>query len=197
MSTTTCDPVLGDPAAMATADVLRAASGGDPAAWAELIHRYTPVVRARMRRFPLQESDRNDIAQIAWMRLAENVGRLHTPEHVGGWLATVVTRECTALCGREGRTTAMTDWAAAALVSPVTGPEEAAVDADLARLLWAAVDRLPPARRDLVRALFAQDTRPYAEISRLTGIPVGGIGPTRGRAIEQLRAMLTPELLAS
>ena len=190
---TTCDtPIAEQP----TTDVLHAAATGDRAAWAELIRRYTPLLRSRMARFPLQETDRKDVAQITWMRLAEHIDRLHTPEHLGGWLATVVARECAAVCGRDGRTTVMPEWTAATLVSPTTGPEDAVVDADLARTLWGAVDQLPPARRDLVRALFTEEARPYAEISRQTGIPIGGIGPTRGRAMRQLRGMLSGDLLA-
>ena len=39
--------------------------------------------------------------------------------------------------------------------------------------------------------MFTAETRPYAEISRDSGIPIGSLGPTRARALHQLRRMLT------
>ena len=38
--------------------------------------------------------------------------------------------------------------------------------------------------------MFNQDTHRYTEISRDTGIPIGSLGPTRARALRQLRRML-------
>ncbi|MBV8992111.1 MAG: hypothetical protein JO287_00070 [Pseudonocardiales bacterium] len=42
----------------------------------------------------------------------------------------------------------------------------------------------------LLQALFTEHSRPYAEVARLIGIPAGGIGPTRARALAQLRDMI-------
>lgn len=173
-----------------TAEVLRAAAGRDPVAWAELVRRYTPVVRARTAPFGLQQADRLDVAQTAWLRLAQHIDRIHTPEHLGGWLATTVTRECLQLRRAQARTVAGGEQVGVAVRDPAPGPEDATVAADVARRLWRAVAALPPARRELVRALFAQPGASYAEIARATGMPVGGIGPTRGRALRDLRRLL-------
>jgi DNA-directed RNA polymerase specialized sigma24 family protein len=67
------------------------------------------------------------------------------------------------------------------------GPEQHALDAETARILRGLVADLPAHQRTLVQALFAEDPRPYAEVARTTGIPIGGIGPTRARALQQLR----------
>ncbi|MGH3985148.1 MAG: hypothetical protein ACRDST_21275 [Pseudonocardiaceae bacterium] len=56
--------------------------------------------------------------------------------------------------------------------------------------MWKFVDELPPRRRTLLRALFADNPRPYAELARTVGIPLGGIGPTRARDLRQLRDKL-------
>jgi RNA polymerase sigma factor (sigma-70 family) len=171
-------------------DIIRAAAAGDQQAWAEIVRRYTPVVRTRMRPYRLQEADRLDVMQTVWMRLVENLDRLHTPAHLGGWLATVVARECQ-LAGRNaGRTRATSDHMELTAADPGAGPEQLAVDGAIARRLWGAVAELPASRRALIRALFCDDAHSYAEIARDTGVPIGGIGPTRGRAVRQLRALL-------
>ena len=43
------------------------------------------------------------------------------------------------------------------------------------------------ARRDLLLLLLADPPLQYSEISARLGIPVGSIGPTRARALDQLR----------
>jgi RNA polymerase sigma factor (sigma-70 family) len=174
--------------------LIRAAAAGDSAAWAELIRRYTPLVRSRMASYRLQEADRLDVAQTVWLRLAENLPRLRTPAHLGGWLATVVARECQLLRRRAARSVVAGDLMTHVVADPAAGPDDLVADSDLACRLWSVVEKLPPPRRRLVRALFADEPQTYAEISRTTGIPIGGIGPTRGRAMRQLRTMLADDV---
>jgi DNA-directed RNA polymerase specialized sigma24 family protein len=50
-----------------------------------------------------------------------------------------------------------------------------------------ALDRLPVHPRLLLRALMADPAPKYATISRALEVPVGSIGPTRGRALARLR----------
>ncbi|MGH3988112.1 MAG: RNA polymerase sigma factor, partial [Pseudonocardiaceae bacterium] len=56
--------------------------------------------------------------------------------------------------------------------------------------LRSLVAELPLRGRTLLQALFSDSPPPYAEIARITGIPVGSMGPTRARALRQLRRML-------
>jgi hypothetical protein len=35
--------------------------------------------------------------------------------------------------------------------------------------------------------LFADDPRPYAEVARATGIPIGSLGPSRARLLDRVR----------
>jgi DNA-directed RNA polymerase specialized sigma24 family protein len=65
---------------------------------------------------------------------------------------------------------------------------EAHLDAAACRAaVTRALDSLPPRHRDLMRALFDEAAGSYHEIARDLGIPVGSIGPIRGRCLEQLR----------
>ncbi len=169
--------------------LLRRVADGRPGAWAELVVRYTPLLRSRAASYRLQEADALDVMQVTWVRLAENIGRIHTPEHLGGWLATVVSRECQRVV-RERRRLVPTEGVGETGVCHRPGPEQHVVDGDLAGRVRAAVAALPPRRRDLVLALFADERRPYARIARDLGLPVGSLGPTRARTLNELRRML-------
>jgi DNA-directed RNA polymerase specialized sigma24 family protein len=86
--------------------------------------------------------------------------------------------------------TAPVDGLANTLTDPATGRERTVLDAETAQAVRALIAELPPRRRALIHAMFNPDTRRYTEISRDTGIPIGNLGPTRDRALRQLRRML-------
>jgi DNA-directed RNA polymerase specialized sigma24 family protein len=98
-------------------------------------------------------------------------------------------RECLQIL-RHTKQTATVDYLADTLTDPAAGPERTALDAETAQEVRALVAQLPPRRRALIHAMFNQDTRRYTEISRDIGIPIGSLGPTRARALRQLRRML-------
>jgi DNA-directed RNA polymerase specialized sigma24 family protein len=50
-----------------------------------------------------------------------------------------------------------------------------------------ALAQLTPRERQLIAILTADPPAPYAEISARLGIPVGSIGPSRGRCLDKLR----------
>lgn len=170
-------------------DLLRRARTGDQGAWNALVRRYTPLLRARIAGWRLQEADAFDVAQTTWMRLAENIHRIHTPAHLGGWLATVVSREAQRVARGRARAVPVAD-AVLLTPDPAPGPEQRAVDGDVQRVLRGAVAELPPRRRELLLALFADDRSPYADIARRLGVPIGTIGPTRARMLGDLRRAL-------
>jgi RNA polymerase sigma factor (sigma-70 family) len=176
--------------ARSTADLLARACDRDPQAWDEIMHRYGGVVLAKVRSFGMQEADALDAVQTTWLRLAENCHRIQFPEQLGGWLATTAARECLRILRHQALHTPTPHEVAQWEADPSVSPEQHAVDADTAARLWSLVATLPTRRQRLIRELFLNDPRPYAEIARTTGIPTGGIGPTRARALSQLRRRL-------
>lgn len=173
------------------ADLLQRASDRDPAAWNEIVRRYSGVVSAKVRSFGLQDADALDAVQMTWLRLAENCHRIQMPERLGGWLATTAARECLRILRHQAQQTPTPhDATAERLADPSVGPEQHVVDADTAQRLWSLVATLPPRRRTLLQQLFIDNPPPYSEVARNTGIPPGGIGPTRARALTQLRRRL-------
>jgi RNA polymerase sigma factor (sigma-70 family) len=179
-------------AADSVSDLLLRIRKGDAAAWDEILRRYGKLVSATVRSFRLQEADALDAVQMTWLRLAENAHRVQFPERLNGWLATMARRECLHILHQAKRLPALIDVDVIpdTVANPSVDPEHRVVDADTERILRELVAELSPRRRTLVAMLFADNPLPYAEVARAAGIPPGGIGPTRARALRQLRDKL-------
>ncbi|MGH3939297.1 MAG: RNA polymerase sigma factor [Pseudonocardiaceae bacterium] len=172
-------------------DLLSRARNGEPDAWAEIVRRYSNVVFATVRSFRLQDADVLDAVQMTWLRLAENVHRVQAPDRLAGWLATTARRECLHILRQQARhAPTLVDAVEVNVVDPGIGPEQRVIDGDVKRVLWRLVAELPPRRRILLRALFTDNPCTYTEVARTAGISPGGIGPTRARALKQLRLRL-------
>ena len=166
---------------------LSCTSDGDPIVWDDVLRRYGNLVYATVRSFQLQDADVLDAVQMTWLRLAENAHQVQFPERLGGWLATTARRECLRILRQPNPAP---DLLPDAVPDRSVGPEQRVIDADTTRRLWNIVAELPPRRRTLLRALFTDHPRPYGEVARTAGIPQGAIGPTRARALRQLRVRL-------
>jgi RNA polymerase sigma factor (sigma-70 family) len=179
------------------ADLLLRVRDGDPAAWKKIVYRYGKLVSTTVRSFRLQEADALDAVQMTWLRLAENAHRVQFPEKLGGWLATTARRECLRILRQAKPAPDLTNMTPETVAEPSVGPEQRVVDADTARTLWNLVAELSPRRKTLLQALFTDSPHSYAEVAHTAGIPLGAIGPTRARALRQLRDKLNEHELGS
>jgi RNA polymerase sigma factor (sigma-70 family) len=168
-------------------DLLQGIINGDSSAWDEILRRYGRLVSTTVRSFRLQEADALDAIQTTWLRLAENAHRVQHPERLAGWLATTARRECLRSLRHAKTGPNFTDWALETVSDPSAGPEQRAIEASITGMLRDLIDELPPLRRNLIQMLFTDNPWSYAEIAHVAGIPLGGIGPTRARALRQLR----------
>ncbi|MGH3856002.1 MAG: RNA polymerase sigma factor [Pseudonocardiaceae bacterium] len=181
---------IGADATDRVADLLLEISDGDATAWDEILHRYSKLVAKTVRSFRLQEADALDAIQMTWLRLAENADRVQFPERLGGWLTTTARRECLHILRQSKLGPNLTGVAPETVPDPSAGPEQRAIDANTTRTLRNLIDELSPHRRTLLRMLFTDNPCSYDKVARITGIPLGGIGPTRARALRQLRDKL-------
>ncbi len=163
---------------------------GDAAAWDEIFRRYGKLVSSTVRSFRLQEADALDAVQMTWLRLAENAHRVQFPERLGGWLATTARRECLHILRQVKPVPGLVDITPDTVADTSVGPEQHVIEADTAQTLRKLVAELSPRRRTLVQMLFTDHPCSYAELAQTAGIPAGGIGPTRARALRQLRDKL-------
>ena len=172
------------------ADLLRRLGDGDPTAWEEIVGRYGELVSATVRTFRLQDADQLDATQTTWLHLAEHAHQIRHPERLGGWLVTTTRRICLRIVNSPKHRMDLFDPVVDTVADPFADPEQRIIDADSTRRLWNFVSELSPRRQALIRVLFTEHSRSYTEVARLAGIPAGGIGPTRARALAQLRAKL-------
>jgi RNA polymerase sigma factor (sigma-70 family) len=163
------------------------ARAGDAAAWDALVDRYLPLVTAVIRRLRLSPADADDVNQTVWLRLVEHLDTLREPRALPGWLATTARHEGLRLIKRRARDLPV-DPAGTTFDTPdVADPGDALVQDLRSQALREAMLDLPEQRRELLLLLLADPPLSYDEISARLGIPRGSIGPTRARALEQLR----------
>jgi RNA polymerase sigma factor (sigma-70 family) len=74
-------------------------------------------------------------------------------------------------------------------------PDEVVLREDRRRVLWGHVQSLPERCRQLLRVVAFADRPDYAQIADALGMPVGSIGPTRGRCLAKLRQELAADPL--
>jgi DNA-directed RNA polymerase specialized sigma24 family protein len=61
------------------------------------------------------------------------------------------------------------------------------------RVLWRHFTTLPDRCQRLLRVVALAERPDYAQVAESLGMPVGSIGPTRGRCLAKLRAALTAD----
>src|SRR5690348_55279 len=171
--------------------LVRRAAEGDRRAWERLVSQYERLIWSITVEFKLVESDAADVAQTTWLRLLEHIDRIEHPDRVGSWLAATARNECLrSLAARKrvvlGHEDAESDGVAA------HGPEidEGLLAAERAQVVRDALSRLPRRWQRLLEMLMADPPASYADISDELELPIGSIGPTRGRCLARLRVLL-------
>ena len=168
-----------------------AAQDGDRRAVDLLIDRYASVVWATARSFRLGEADVHDAVQNTWLRMIEHLGDLRDADRLPGWLATTARRECLSIVRQGRREVVGLDPAVVESVEAGTpDPERAVIERSMGALLWARVAELPPTGRVMVTTLTGADAPSYQEFARVSGMPIGSIGPRRMRYLRRLRGVL-------
>lgn len=175
------------------AELLRLAAAGDEDAWYALVERYSPLLAGVVAGYRLGAAARQDVVQVVWLRLVENLTGLRTPEALPQWLVTTARREAVRVA-RAQRTVAVDpDLLARTAQTTLPGgavdpdPESLMLQEERRLLLLAALAELPDAYRRLLLQFVADPPPSYAEVARRLGVPVGSIGPQRRRALDRLR----------
>jgi RNA polymerase sigma factor (sigma-70 family) len=172
-----------------TADLVYAAADGDSSAWDELVDRYARLVWSVARGFSLSTADAADVSQTTWLKLVEHLGKLREPDHLGGWLATTARHECLRILRKSGREIVVDDIDVDRESGEPT-PEAVLLDSERDRLVWLSLGEIPQRCQLLLRALADAPPASYLELSAALKMPIGSIGPTRSRCLDQLRKRL-------
>jgi len=169
------------------------ATEGEQAAWDEIVERFAPLVWSICRRFRLSDADAHDVGQNVWLRLVEYLPSLREPAALPGWLATTTRRECL----RVQRVSWQHEKQLGQPDIDLPADEETtqvdrwlmADERDSA--LRTAFAQLGQRCQQLLAMLMRDPPEPYAKISTDLSIPVGSIGPSRARCLDQLRGSPT------
>jgi RNA polymerase sigma factor (sigma-70 family) len=172
------------------AGLVRAASAGDRAAWDALVDRFASTVWAIARAHRLNAADAADVSQTTWLRLLEHLDRIQHPERVGAWLATTARRESLHVLRVAGRQIPNgDDFDVLPDTGAATAPDRGLIRSERVQLVTELVEKLPVRSQLLLRLLSADSPLSYRDISEALSMPIGSIGPTRARALEQLRKL--------
>jgi RNA polymerase sigma factor (sigma-70 family) len=177
-------------------DLVDRARQGDDSAWKDLVHRFAPLVWSICRRSGLANADCEDVSQSIWLRLVEALPGLREPGALPGWLVTTTRRECVRVARmvRSRNFRERTDIGDVDEVADeeIPAADQRLVEGELNAVLRTAFAQLEPRCQQLLVLLMQTPQIPYVEISAMTGMPTGGIGPTRARCLAKLRQ--TPAL---
>jgi RNA polymerase sigma factor (sigma-70 family) len=176
-------------------ELVQAAAAGDQAAWTALVTAHTALLRRVAAGYRLSDAQVDDVVQTAWLRLVEHVAGLRSPEKVTGWLVTTVRRECLTLL-RAAQREQPQDSDLDGFWGSVDGVEDDVVREEECRRVRGAVRRLPERQRQVVTLLTWAPELDYRQVGSSLAMPVGSIGPTRGRALVRLREMLEAPVAA-
>lgn len=181
------------PTAIREADdavLIRACRRGDEKAWEILVRRYRRLIFSIPIAYRLGPADADEIFQRVTVKLFSHLGSVRKSDRLAAWLSVTARRECQAYI-RAGRRWDRLEE---------SGPGEPAADpVDVAQALVAvesqhalalAFERLDPACRALLGALYLEEPAPsYQQLATRLGRPIGSLGPTKSRCLEKLRRL--------
>jgi RNA polymerase sigma factor (sigma-70 family) len=172
------------------ADSFRAYRDGDEDALADLVRLLSPVLWQVVRAAGLDRLAAEDVVQTTWLALVRSRDSISDPQAVAGWLCTSARREAWRVSKVGSRTLPAEDEALARRLPDAPAPEQQVVLDDTHARLWDCLNLLDERCQRLLRIVAVEARPSYTEVAEELGMPVGSIGPTRGRCLEKLRREL-------
>jgi RNA polymerase sigma-70 factor (ECF subfamily) len=179
-------------------ELIRRARAGDQDAFAELIMMHADRIYGALRRFGLEASEADEVAQEVFVRAWRGLARFEERARFSTWLYRIAFNEAQRRLSLRPppRAEAYADGddpTAALPESPELGPESRTLDLEFQRTLEDALDQLPAEWRAAVvlRDIEGLSTHEAAEIA---GVGEAAFKSRLHRGRMQLRALLEPYL---
>lgn len=174
------------------AQLVRDTLNGRETAYAQLVARYMNIVVGhiynRIQDYHLAE----DLAQDAFCKAYASLASLISPEKFGSWLLVIARHTCMDWL-RTSRQAVSLDDLREAGHEPVAhsnpGVVDAAMDAEIDRLILEEIQRLRPDYRDII-VMKHIDKLSYKQIAELLGMTVSAVGEKLSRIRQILRKRL-------
>ena len=172
--------------------LLRRYRDGDEDALGELIALLTPILWHTVRAQRLDRDAAEDVLQTTWLALVRSTSTIAEPNAVLQWLLVTARREAWRVVRQADRVEARDLDPDELTTTPDLVPDQVLDRADQRRL-WQHVQQLPERCRRLLRVIAFADRPDYASVAESIGMPIGSVGPTRGRCLAKLRAQLSAD----
>jgi RNA polymerase sigma factor (sigma-70 family) len=171
-------------------ELIQACRQGDSQAWERLLDRYERLVFSIPLSYGLSVEDAADVAQITFTILMQGLDSLRDDTRLVYWLATVARRHTWRCLERKRRENVNQDVDVAEDELLGSGNDHFE---QWDRLEWLkdGLNMLNQRCRELLLALYFDPEQPsYEQVSQRYHMPLGSIGPTRARCLEQLKKLL-------
>ena len=173
-------------------DLITACRAGDAHGWEELVNRYERLVFSIALSYGLARDDAADVTQTAFLALFRSLASFSQESRLSGWLATVAHRQTRRFMQRQRRehldALELIDERFASIGPPGGDPMERW---ELVEWLHYGLGSLNERCRRLLLALYFDPADlSYAQVADRLGLPLGSIGPSRARCLEQLKEIL-------
>ena len=163
---------------------------GESHALDDLVRLLSPMLWQVVRASGLDRDSTEDVVQTTWLAMVRSGEAIAEPRAVAGWLCTTARREAWRVARQSTRQQPVEDVAIARKLPDEPAPEAQVVLDDDNERLWGCLARLTERCQRLLRIVAAEARPDYSAIATELGMPVGSIGPTRGRCLEKLRREL-------
>lgn len=175
------------------AGLFRSYRDGDEACMSELVALLTPILWHTVRAQRLDRESAEDVVQSTWLALVRGADSIADPQALLQWLIVTAKRESWRVAKRADRVEPK-DFDDDDVVTPQRDlPEERVLRTDGDSRLWEHIAQLPERCQALLRVIAFADRPDYAAVAKALGMPVGSIGPTRGRCLAKLRLQLATD----
>jgi RNA polymerase sigma factor (sigma-70 family) len=157
----------------------------------DLVRLLSPVLWQVVRATGLDRDRAEDVVQTTWIALVDHADSITSPQGISAWLCTSARREAWRAGKLANRERPVEDELLAHGLPDHESPERQVLLDDEADLVRQCLDRLPERCQKLLRIVAAGPRPNYTDVAKTLGMPVGSIGPTRGRCLDKLRQELT------
>ncbi|GIH26683.1 DNA-directed RNA polymerase sigma-70 factor [Acrocarpospora phusangensis] len=175
------------------AGLLARAQEGERAAWDALVTELTPMLWHTVRAQGLGYESAQDVVQTTWLVLVRRQHSVSTPGALIEWLVTTARREAWRARARERSADLLGEDALEDVADPVALPEELLLADERRLALWRAVGSLSRRCQVLLRVVAFAPRPHYDAVAKALEMPMGSIGPTRGRCLAKLRVTLAAD----
>lgn len=172
------------------ADDFRRWRAGDTGGLDDLVRRLSPVLWHVVRAHGLDRERAQDVVQTTWLTFVRRHESITEPQAVAAWLTTTARREAWRVAKSASRQLPVADEVLDPELPLQPSAETHAVTGDENARLWSCVRQLSERCQRLMRIVAFDDRPDYRGLAEDLQMPVGSIGPTRGRCLAKLKALL-------